>query len=43
LEKYGLPMDNTLKFAKVVNNVRDYGYDAQRVIKEFSELESLKT
>jgi hypothetical protein len=43
LGKYGLPIDDTLKFAKVVNNIRDYGYDAGRVIKEFSELESLKT
>jgi hypothetical protein len=43
LRKYGLPIDDTSKFAKVVNNIRDYGYDARRVIKEFSELESLKT
>ena len=43
LRKYGIPIDDTSKFAKVINNIRDYGYDAGRVIKEFSELESLKT
>ena len=43
LTKYGIPIDYTSKFAKVVYNIRDYGYDAGRVIKEFSELESLKT
>jgi hypothetical protein len=42
LRKYGIPIDDTSKFAKVVNNIREYGYDAGRVIKEFSDLESLK-
>jgi hypothetical protein len=31
------------KFAKVVNNIKEYGYDAALVIKEFSDVESLKT
>ena len=43
LGKYGIPIDDISKFAKVVNNIRDYGYHAGWVIKEFSELESLKT
>ena len=43
LRNYGIPVDDISKLAKVVNNIRDYGYDAGRVIKEFSELESLKT
>jgi peptidoglycan hydrolase CwlO-like protein len=43
LRKYGIPIDYTSKFAKVVNNIRDCAYDAGRVVKEFSDLESLKT
>lgn len=29
--------------AKVVNNIKEYGYDAALVTKEFSDVESLKT
>jgi DNA-binding transcriptional MerR regulator len=43
LRKYGTPVEDISKLVKVVNNVRDCGYDAGRVIKEFLELESLKT
>jgi hypothetical protein len=42
LRKYGIPIDDTSRFAKLVNNIRGYGYDAGRVIKEFSDLESLR-
>jgi hypothetical protein len=43
LRKYGILVDDTSKFAKVVNNIKEYGYDAALVIKEFSDVESLKT
>src|SRR5215467_14306716 len=42
LGKYRIPFDIS-KLVKVVNNIGECGYDAGRVIKEFSELESLKT
>jgi hypothetical protein len=43
LRKYGIPIDDTSKskFAKMVNNISVYDY-ARRVVKEFSDLESLK-
>ncbi|MGA7899506.1 MAG: hypothetical protein WCA39_11665 [Nitrososphaeraceae archaeon] len=41
---YGIHIDDDLlKFAKVVHGVSQEGYDAGKVIKEFSDLESLKT
>jgi predicted nucleic acid-binding Zn-ribbon protein len=42
LGKYRIPFDIS-KLVKVVNNIGECGYDTGRVIKEFSELESLKT
>src|SRR5215831_18731045 len=42
LGKYRILLDIS-KLVKVVNNIGECGYDTVRVIKEFSELESLKT
>ena len=42
LRKYGIPIDDTPKFAKIVDNIREYGYDTGKVINEFSDLESLR-
>ena len=37
-------MDDISKFAKVIDNIRsEYNYDAGKVIKEFSDLELLRT
>ena len=43
LRKYEIPVDDISKFAKLVDNIREYGYDAGKVIKEFSDLESLRS
>jgi cell division protein FtsB len=43
LRKYLIPVDDISKFAKIVDNIREYGYDAGKVIKEFSDLESLRS
>ena len=44
LGRYGIHInDDLLKFAKVVHGISQEGYDAGKVIKEFSDLESLKT
>ena len=44
LGRYGIHIDDDLlKFAKVVHGISEEGYDAGKVIKEFSDLESLKT
>ena len=41
---YGIHSDDDLlKFAKVVHGISQEGYDAGKVIKEFSDLKSLKT
>jgi cell division protein FtsB len=43
LRKYDIPVDDISKFAKAVNGIRQYGYDVGKVIREFSESQSLKT
>ncbi len=40
LRKYGIPVDDTSKFAKALNGIRQYGYDVGKVISEFSDHES---
>jgi hypothetical protein len=41
---YGLPVDDISKFAFMVNDVKQhFGYDAQKVIKEFSHLDLVLT
>jgi DNA repair exonuclease SbcCD ATPase subunit len=41
LRNYGIPVDDISKFAKLVNNIKEYGYDVGKVIQEFADLESL--
>ena len=43
LRKYLIPVDDISKFAKIVDNIGEYGYDAGKVIKEFSDLELLRS
>lgn len=43
LRKYGIPVDDISKFAKLVNNIREYGYDAGEVMKEFADLDGLRS
>ncbi len=43
LRKYVIPVDDISKFAKLVDNIREYGYDAGKVINEFSDLESQRS
>ena len=43
LGRYGIDIDDDLlKFAKVVRGISQEGFDAGKVVKEFSDLESLK-
>src|SRR5205809_7583363 len=42
LRKYGIPVDDIPKFTKIVDNIKGYGYDAGKVISEFSDLKSLR-
>ena len=42
LRKSGIPVDDISQLAKVVNEIRQYEYDTEKVLKEFSNLESLK-
>jgi len=42
LGKSGIPVDDISQLAKVVNGIRQYEYDTEKVLKEFSNLESLK-
>jgi hypothetical protein len=43
LQKYGLPVNDIPKFTKIINGIRQYGYDVGKVIREFSEFQSLET
>ena len=44
LGRYGIHIDDdVLKFVKVVHGISQQGYDVGKVIKEFSDLESLKS
>ena len=42
LGKSGIPVDDILQLAKVANGIRQYGYDTEKVLNEFSNLESLQ-
>ncbi|HXX96275.1 MAG TPA: hypothetical protein VEL11_04055 [Candidatus Bathyarchaeia archaeon] len=42
LGKYGIPVDDISKLAKLANNIREYDYDAGKIINEFSNLEGLR-
>ena len=39
--KYGIPVEDISKFAKIVHGIREYGYDVGKVVNEFSNLEVL--
>lgn len=41
--KYSIPVDSISKFAKIVANIAEYGYDIDKVIKEFSDLEIMRS
>ena len=43
LQKYGIPIQNVSLFAKAVNGLGKYGYDVDKIISEFSDLEFLKS
>jgi predicted nucleic acid-binding Zn-ribbon protein len=40
--KYGIPIEDISKFAKIVHGIREYGYDVGKVVNEFSNLEALR-
>jgi hypothetical protein len=42
LRKYGIPVHDISKLVKLVNNIRQYDYDVEKVINEFSNLERLR-
>jgi hypothetical protein len=43
LGKYDIPVDDISKFAKAVSGIRELGYDVGKVIREFSDYESVET
>ena len=42
LGKYGIPVADILKLAKLVNSLKQYEYNVENVINEFSNLEDLR-
>ena len=42
LGKYGIPVDDISRLAKLVNNIKEYDYDAGKIINEFLNLEGLR-
>ncbi len=42
-ERYSIPVEDISKFAKIVSNLKEYGYDVGKVIEEYSDLEFLKS
>ncbi len=40
--KYGIPIENVSLFAKAIHGLGRYGYDVDKIISEFSDLENLK-
>jgi hypothetical protein len=42
LGKYGIPVEDISILAKLVNNIREYDYDARKIINEFLDLEGLR-
>jgi FtsZ-binding cell division protein ZapB len=41
LGKYGIPVDDVSKLAKIVNGIRHYKYDVQQLVEVFSDLQLL--
>jgi hypothetical protein len=41
LGKYGIPVDDVTKLSQIVNGIRQYGYNVQNLVKEFSNLQLL--
>jgi hypothetical protein len=41
LLKYGIPIEDILQFSKIVDGIRQYGYDVGKVVNAFSDVESL--
>ena len=39
--KYGIPIDDISKFANLVNNLKQYDYDAGKVLNQYSDLDFL--
>ena len=42
LRKYGIPVEDISKLSKIVNGVRQYGYDVGEVVNAFSDAELLR-
>ena len=42
MRKYGISVDDIPKLAKLVNSLKQYEYDVEKVINEFSNLEGLR-
>ena len=42
LSKHMIPVDDVAKFAKTVDGIKQYGYDVNNVVNEFSNLEILE-
>lgn len=42
LRKYGVPVHDISRLGKLVNNIRQYDYDVEKVINEFLDLERLR-
>ena len=43
LKKYEIPIEDVAEFAKVVNGIKQQGYDLGKVIMEFSDIDSRET
>ena len=43
LRKYEIPVDDISHLAKIANGIKQFGYDPEKVLYEFSNLEFLKT
>ncbi len=41
LEKFRIPVNDVSQLAKVIDGIKQYGYDVQRVVTEFSDLQML--
>ena len=42
LKDYGIPFDDTFKVLKVIRNIADLGYETQKVIDKFMNIESIQ-
>ena len=43
LDRYKIPLEDVSSFAKAIRGLGEYGYDVEKIIAEFSELDFLKT